>query len=290
MTIRVFVDSTADIPADLMKKYDIQMISLKVNVEGKEYLDKIEIEASELHRMMEEDDVDVKTSQASPMEYKDRFEECAKAGEDCIFVSLTHTASGNFSTSSMVARELKEEYPDFKIEVINSLSSGPATGMVAVQVAKQIEAGKSFEEVVEAANYCAEHTETLIVLEELKWLIKGGRMSKTAGLLGTVMNIKPVIDLVDGAITPIQKVRGTNKAIKNMVELVEERIGDKKDQKVMLAYGSNKESMEKTKALLENKVGLTNVEPIFIGAALSVHMGPRGLGVIFLNKDAEGML
>ena len=220
---KIIVDSTCDLPDELMKKYDIKTLPLIVSLNGKEFLDKVSIKVDDVYEAMRKG-IWPKTSQPNPLDAYNLFKDCIEKGEDFIFLSFSSKLSGTYQTVYGVVEDLKRQYKGIKMELIDTKSGSLATGLIALQASKLLEAGRSFESVINTIRKMIEHIEHVFTITDLNWLIKGGRISKSQGIIGSMLDIKPILHVNDGIMEVIQKVRGKKKALKTVMDIVEKRI------------------------------------------------------------------
>jgi DegV family protein with EDD domain len=147
--------------------------------------------------------------------------------------------------------------------------------------------GKSYEEIIKSIKFNAQHMEHIFTVDDLEYLYRGGRVSKTAAFVGGVLNVKPILHVKDGKLIPIDKVRGRQKAMKRMIELVKERGVDLQNQLIGINHGDDLEGANKLKGMLEVEFGCKDFLVSCIGCAVGAHSGPGTLSVFFLNKLEE---
>ncbi|SHI73686.1 DegV family protein [Lutispora thermophila] len=286
---RIIVDSTCDLPDELMESYGISMLPLTVSIDGKEYFDKVDIKVDEVYESMRKG-ICPKTSQPNPSNAYSLFQECISKGEDFIFLSFSSKLSGTYQTICSIVEELKEKYNNIKMEVIDTKSGSLATGLIALQASKLVKAGKSFENVIDAVKNMILHIEHVFTITDLSWLIKGGRISKTEGIIGNMLSIKPILHVNDGVMEVIQKVRGKKKALKELLDIVEERMSKFPDQIIGISHADDIDTAKELQAMLQSRMGEAKVIVSKIGSVLGSHLGIGGVGVFFFNDKIESYI
>jgi len=174
-----------------------------------------------------------------------------------------------------------------KMKVIDSKSGSTAIGLMALQAAKLARAGIGFDKVVEQMCELAEHAEHIFILTDLSRLIKGGRLSKTEGMIGNILNIKPILHMKDGAVEFMEKVRGKKKALLTIADIMEERIKDFPDQIIGISHAGDLDIAYELKNIITQRMGERDIIMSKIGAALVSHLGTGGVGVFFFNKETD---
>ncbi len=287
--IRFIVDSTCDLPNDVMEKYSIQMIPLHVLLDGIDYRDKLEITPEEIFSAMQKGMVP-KTSQAGPEDVVKTFQSCCDRGEDFVYLSISAALSGTYQLAKVILDDFKQKYPHLRMQVINSKSGSVAIGLIALQAVKMIEAGYAFDDVTAHIVTLADHVEHVFTIADISWLVKGGRISKLQGMLGSILDVKPILEVRNGLIQVIKKARGNQKAIAMMVDTLVERITSFPNQIIGIAHTDNLPAVEKLKHLLNEKIGANDFLVCKIGSVLGSHLGIGGLGLFFFNQQPEPYL
>ncbi|WP_058486759.1 DegV family protein [Defluviitalea phaphyphila] len=236
MSIKIITDSAADLPREIIDKYNIRVIPIYVFLNGKEFLDGETLKADTLYKDMRNGKI-YKTAQITPETFKKVFIEYAKNDEECIYIAFSSGLSGTYQASIIAKEEVLEEYPNFKLDIIDTKCASLGFGLVVYRAALMLEQGKSRKEIVEAIKFYSEHTEHIFTVDNLEYLYRGGRVSKTSAFIGGVLNIKPILDVEDGRLVPIEKVRGRKKALKQLVEMAQERGINLKHQIIGISHG-----------------------------------------------------
>lgn len=283
--IKLLVDSMCDLPKAYLKHPHLDMVSLNVIIEGTAYRDKREIGLDEMNKYMEQGTVPT-TSQVNPGDFMEYFESCAKNGEACLYLSFSSKLSGSNETARLILKEVKEKYPDFKCEIIDSQHSGGSIALIAVELLKLIDQGQDLDYLVKAAEKLIPHAHFYFSIEDLNWLYMGGRVSKGTAVVGGFLKIHPIVSVEDGELKIIGKSRGNKKAQKTVLEKVEENIAGYLDQEVGIAFNGSMKPVEEYEAALR-LMGVNKIEPVPIGCVLAAHLGTQGTGIYFLDTSPE---
>ena len=281
MTVKVVVDSTSDIPAQLAKEWDITIVPTYVVFGGKSYRDRLDISEDEVYTKLDHDSVFPTTSVPSPQDFADVYNKLADETDEIISIHLTSKESGVYN-SALLGRELVKK--KCHIEVIDSLTVAMSCGILAIAAAKEAKAGASLEKVAEVVRESIPRMHLLMVLDTLKYVVRGGRVSKGYGLLGSVLRIKPLLTMRDGKLMLAGVARTRAKAIKRLYDFVE---GFPQVSEVAVSYTTSKEEAE---ALAEQiKANFPDIPLYFtrVGPVLGTHAGPGAMGVAVRETGSE---
>ncbi len=284
--IRFIVDSTCDLPGDMMEKYGILMIPLHVLLNGNDYRDKVEIEPEQIYEAMRRGQVP-KTSQVGPEDVYQTFQGCIDRGEDFIYLAFSSGLSGTYQLSKVILEEFRQKYPGLRMQIVDSKAGSVAIGLMALQAVQMIEAGCGFDDVVKHLAFMAEHVQLIFTIADIGWLVKGGRLSRIQGVLGSILEIKPILEVKNGLIEVFKKARGSQKALSMMADTLIERVAAFPEQIIGISHSDNLPGVEKLKKLLEDKLGATNFIISKIGSVLGTHLGIGALGLFFFNQRPE---
>lgn len=280
--MKLIVDSCTDIPFKDIEKMNAYPIPLKVNVDGTEYLDQLEISSKEVSEAVSKG-IRPLTSQVNPDRFAEVFHEVLKEDKEIIYLGFSSGLSGTYQ-SSVIARDMVlEEFPDADITVIDSLSASYGYGLLAERAAQYINDGLSKEEVLKNIEQDKNTIRHLFTVNDLDYLAKGGRLSKGQAFLGSLLNIKPLLHVEDGKLVPIEKYRGMKRIYKRMTELMNEEGAE------VEAVITHSDAMDlaldlKKQILKDTKV--TDVRIFDIGPTILSHTG-NGTVALFYFKRGE---
>ncbi|AUB63968.1 DegV family protein [Bacillus thuringiensis] len=283
MGVKIITDSAADLPVELLQAYDIDLIPLRVYDEAEtEYLDGVTLESVTLLQKMREGAV-YRTSLPSLETFQEKFVSYAKEGNPCIYLAFSSELSGTYQSSVVIKEEVKETYVDLDLEIIDTKCASLGQGLVVLEAAKMAKDGASKEDILNRVAFLMNHMEHIFTVADLQYLVRGGRLSKVAGFIGGLLNIKPILNVEEGKLVPLEKVRGKKKVLSRIVDIMEERGKDLKGQTIGMTHGDDLETAEALKALITERFGCEVFIVNTIGAAIGAHTGPGVITLFFLN-------
>lgn len=209
------------------------------------------------------------------------FGTLAKDGEEGFYIAFSSELSGTYGTAMMASEQIREEYPDLKLTVLDTKAASLGYGMLVKEAVKLRSQGHPLKEIIERVRFMADHMESLFTVEDLDYMAKGGRISKGSAFVGGLLNIKPLLHVENGKLVPIEKLRGRKKVIKRIVELMEERGEQLEKQIISISHGDDEEFANMMKEAIEEQFHPKNVEIYMIGSVIAAHTGPGTLAVFF---------
>lgn len=284
MALKLITDSATDLPKWVIDKYKLHVIPTPVVIEEKDYFDGETIFPEEFYQILRSG-TDIKTYHVSQYMFETNFEPYAKAGDEVIYFCFSTGIAGTFQAASLAKGVLLETYPDFDLTIMDSKCASLGFGVCVYIALLMQEKGASKQEIIDAARFHFDHMEHIITVETLEYLYKGGRLSRTAMFAGSLLDIKPIIEITDeGALQAFEKIRGRNKSIKRVIELVGERGKDLNHQVIGIAHGDCLETAEAIRDELSERYGCKTFLINFVGCAIGAHTGAGIIGVVFLNE------
>nr|WP_154983134.1 DegV family protein [Paenibacillus xylanexedens] len=278
--VAIVTDSTADIPEELVRKYGIHVVPLRVLFGEENYADGVELTSEQFYDKLRQSAVLPTTSQPSPTDFMDVYQRLLDENPDRPIVSI-HLSSGMSGTyqSAMLGKSLLEREAD--LTIIDSKSASYGYGLMVVHAAELAEQGKSVTEIAVAVEAMQQSRKLFFLVDTLEYLQKGGRIGKASAILGTLLNIKPILSIdEEGVIYAVEKVRGHKKAMARIIELFQRDLAGKR---VNLAVGHTADppSAEACAEQLRGHFTLNEVIYTNIGAVIGSHVGP-GVIAIFM--------
>ncbi|MDZ5713024.1 DegV family protein [Jeotgalibacillus haloalkalitolerans] len=285
MNIQLIADSASDLPGEFFTEHNITLLPLHVHIGDEEYEDIVTIKSKDVFDSIRNGG-HPKTSQASPKKMEEVFTDLAKSGKKGLYIAFSSELSGTYQTAVMIRDQVKEEYPELDLTILDTKCASLGYGLVVVKAAHMLAEGASFEQIEDEVKFQYEHMEHLFTVEDLDYLAKGGRVSKASAFIGGLLNIKPLLHVEDGKLVPLEKLRGKKKLLKRIIEVMRER-GDQLDQQMIgISHGDDEALAEEMKTMIENEFGTTSFFTGMIGSAVGAHAGPGTLAIFFLNKKS----
>ena len=279
--LKIVTDSASDLPEEIVNRYGLHVIPTPVVIDDVDYLDGKTIKTKEFYKILDDTSRNVRTYHINPAMFEDAFRPYAERGDSVLYLCFSTGIAGTFNAANLAKEELQEEYPDFKITIIDTKCASMGFGLAVEKVLRMQANGAPKELIIEAAQYFCSHMEHIVTVETLEYLYKGGRLSKTSAVLGGVLDLKPIIEInQDGALVATEKIRGRHKSLKRCVELVGEQI-------ISVVHGNDPETCEKVCAMLEEKYHCHDIIRSWVGCAIGAHTGPGIIGIVFLNASEE---
>lgn len=270
----ITVNSTVDTGKEWLEERNVPVIPLKYTIDGQEYTDMYGLSDKDFFQKLREGKMSV-TSQINPEEAKEMLEPYVKEGKDVLHLAFSSALSGTCNSMKIAAEELQEEYPEAKVIVVDTLCACMGEAMLLYYALKQKEAGKTIEEVAQWAEENKLHVCHNVTVDDLFHLHRGGRVSKTAAVLGTMVKVKPIIHMDDnGALQVIGKERGRKKSLHKIVDMAVERSEGWDNEIIMITHGDCLEDAEYVAKLVREKMGVENVFIHNIGTVIGSHTGP----------------
>ncbi|GIN37929.1 DegV family protein [Heyndrickxia oleronia] len=282
MGVKIFADSASDMPLSFFQENQVKLIPLRVYIDETEYEDLQTINPKQVFKEIRAGKMP-KTSQPTPQAFQEVFTELAKSNQSGIYIAFSSALSGTYQTAVMVHEQVKEEYPNLDLTIIDTKCASVGFGLVVKSAAEMAANGASKEEIIEDIHFRSQHMEHLFTVEDLDYLAKGGRLSKASAFLGGLLNIKPLLHVEEGKLIPIEKIRGKKKLLKRILDVMEERGIDLEHQVVGISHGDDEEAALEMKAMIEERFGTKDFYINIIGSAVGSHAGPGTLALFFLN-------
>lgn len=283
MTIKILADSACDLTEEHYNEFNIEMVPLTVHLNNKDYQDSIGISPKTIYHAMREGDT-AKTSQVSPQAFKTIFTSYIEKNQPLVYLAFSSELSGTYQTAKMIEQEIKEENPKAPIHIIDTKCASIGYGLVVLRAAKLAQTGATVEDIIEMASYHAQHMEHIFTVDDLEYLYRGGRVSKTAAFVGTLLRIKPILHVDAGKLIPLEKIRGSKKVLHRMIAIMEERGTDLENQIIGISHGDDLETAQKLAAMIQEKFGPKEIIIEMVGSVIGAHSGPGTIALFFLNK------
>lgn len=284
--VAVLTDSTASIPENLLQELDIHTVAYYIH-RGQEVLrDLVTIQRQEFLNWLATAKVLPTTASPGPGDYLEAYRDLAERGSDeIVSIHMTSKGSGAYQAATVAQSMMKEQRPDLHIEVIDTRNVSLCQGWMAIEAARAALAGLKLEAVVERVKNMIPVTRMIQTADTLKYLYMGGRIGMAQRLVGTLLNIKPLIGMEDGVIVPLGQARSRGQAYQMIVDKVEETVG-KSQVKIAYVHAGAQQEVEKIKRLVESRLNAVESLIAELSPALAVHTGPGTAGLCYTPVPA----
>lgn len=281
----IMTDSTVDLPKEyLIEELQVPYIPLSYIMDGVTYEDMSGLSGKEFFDKIRAGSLPT-TSQVNPEQAKKALEPYVKEEKDILFIGFSSALSGTFNSIRMAAEELMEEYPERKIITVDSLCACLGEGLLVYKAVQLKRAGKSLEEVAKWTEENKLHICHNVAIDDLNHLHRGGRVSKTAAIMGTMIQIKPIIHMNDnGELQVIGKQRGRKKALQHIVNMAVEQSKGWENDIIMITHGDCEEDAQYVAKLVREKMGIENILINCIGSVIVSHTGSGVVAVFCMGE------
>lgn len=273
--IKVISDSLSDIPKELIEKYDIGIVPLTIRLDEVDYKDGVDITTEEFYKKLRLSKEMPKTSQATYIQFKETFEKYIEEGKSILYISGSSKATGTYQSALMAKNDIEGD-----ITVFDSLNLCYGCGAQVIKACEILEEGSSIQDLITTLEVMRESLYVVFAVDTLEYLRKGGRISTAKAVVGSVLSIKPLIHIKDGALENVAQVRGKKHVIAKIIELIKENCGDDlSNKRFAIADGDNKVDVVKLREAVQKEFNPKEIVEIEVGPTIGSHAGPGTIGV-----------
>lgn len=277
--IHIVTDSTCDLTREELLKHDIKVVPLTIQINGKTYVDGVDIEPESFMELMKSSPELPKSSQPAPGKFKELYDELGKNGDQIISIHMTGSMSGTVDSARQAA-----ELTDSDVTVIDSRYIAIGLAIQIREAIKLRDEGASVEQIVARLDEVRQNTRLFVVVDTLENLIKGGRIGKGTGMIGSLLNIKPIATLDDGAYTPVSKARSHKQVVNYLFKQFKEDTEGKTVKSVGISHANGLTNYGNPLKQLIESTGFNEVEIKFTSPIISTHTGPGAIGFIYFAE------
>ena len=287
---KIITDSTADLPVEYLREHNVGCMPISYIVDGVTYGRDRELDWKEFYSMMRNDGKMPTTSQINPVEAKEYFEEFIKTDKEILHLAFSSGLSGTYGNLCIAADEVMEEHPDCRIIVVDSLCASMGEGLFVHKAVKMRDEGKTIEETADWLRTNVQNFVHVFTVDDLFHLYRGGRVSKTAAVIGTMAGIKPKLHVdSEGHLIVIGKIRGRKKSLNALVDYMEEKMGsylsENRQDYVFISHGDALEDAEYVRDQIKERFGISNFLINHIGPTVGAHSGPGTIALFFMGES-----
>jgi DegV family protein with EDD domain len=284
----IVTDSTSDVPQHIVEQYGIRVMPLQFTIGGKNYYDypdQRELPLKDFYQMIREGERSV-TGLVNVDAFVNVYTEILESGKDVLYVGFSHELSGTYQSGVVAAEEVREQFPEGKIITVDTLAAAMGEGLLVYYAALKKEAGASLEEVAQWLEENKLHLVHWFTVDDLQHLRRGGRLSATSAIVGGVLNIKPILHIVnEGKLVPFSKARGKKQMMKELVNLTKERCQHPDSQYIFVSHSDAQEDAQVLAGMLQKELPDQKVEISNIGPVIGSHTGCGTLAIFFLGTE-----
>ena len=286
----IFTDSSCDLPIEMVDQYNVKVLQLEVTINGGDPVYNKDVEPKAFYKQLREGAM-AKTNAVTPGYIEDHMRETLKQGKDILYLGFTSALSVTYNNAAMIIGELQEEFPERKIMSIDTLAASAGQGMLVHYAALKREEGLSMEEIYEEVLAIRDKLHHHFTVDDLFFLKRGGRISATTAVAGSILNIKPILHVSkEGKLENVGKVRGRKVALKELVSKMKASSDMDAWEYVFISHGDSMEDAEYVKALIEKEYPNAKVTITYVGPVIGAHAGPGVIALFYLGKTEKGTI
>ena len=285
----IVTDSCCDLPYTYIKENHIEVLAITVNMNEKDMKDNL-AETGEYETFYKQiaEGAMPKTSQINVYEFKEVFMKHVKQGNQVLYIGFSAALSGCVNSARMAAEEIKKDMRDASITVVDSACASMGQGLLVYNVVEQLKRGKSLEELLAYIEENKQKVNHWFTVTDLNHLFRGGRVSRTAATLGSILQIKPILTVdEEGKLIAKEKAKGRKKSLKILVEKIKERSVSPEEQTVFISHAAVLEEAQQMKQAIMESCSVKDVWINEMGAAVGSHVGPGALAVFFMGDTRQ---
>jgi DegV family protein with EDD domain len=281
--VAIITDTLGCIPEEALKRYNIHEVPVKIVFDNKVYQDRVDLTADEFYKMLGKAKNLPTTSAPSPAHFLNAYREMSKGATRILCITISSKLSGTFNSAKVAADMAKETLSGITVEVLDSQVAAAAEGFVVLAAAKTAAAGQKMDDVIKAAKNVMSSVHLMVVVDTLKYLVKGGRVPKVAGWAGSLLNIKPIIMLRNGEAHPVARARTQVAAIKQVMEMSKKMIVKSLPLHMAVIHAAEPEKAEELKNQISSSFDCAELMITDFTPVIGAHTGPGVIGVAFYN-------
>lgn len=286
---KIISDSTCDLPNELIKKYDISIAPLKITIDNKTYLDRVDISPDEFFSMIEGLKTPAKTAAPSPMVFLKLMEEALiKGNKEILVITMSSGTSACYQSATVAANIFLEEHDneDIRIKVVDSISMSHGSGYLILKIAKLRANGMTYDDALEFCETFKKQIKHFLSVDDLDHLIRSGRLTNVSAVIGKILKIKPIMSMRNTKGAIVAKKRGRVGVLRHYIESFKQRVDMDLTSFIIIGYTSDKAYAENLKNKFINEVNFDGKIYIMqMGVSVGVHVGLGGLSLYFMEKE-----
>ncbi|GAB6168009.1 DegV family protein [Clostridium carnis] len=275
--IKIVTDSCLDLPKEIIEKNNIEILPVLINFGEKSYIDIEEITLEKMQEKIEKENILPTTAQITPVRFEECFKRNLEEGYKVIVILMSSNMSGTYQSACIAKNMIESE----DITIIDTMAISSAQGLLVLKACELRDAGSSVKEISDELTRMIPKMKLSVAFESLDNLVKGGRVSKTAGAIGAALGLRIILEIKDGIMAVKDKVRGNKKALKKIISDYEALNPDKDELVALIEYKSPELYNGLKEYLIENNIRHIDTT---VGCAVGIHSGPKVGGLFFVSK------
>lgn len=282
----IFTDTSADLPEQYIRDNQLGLLSLSFTIGGETYLcSDMKMTEREFYAKMRAGEA-VTTIQVNPDQAEQKFEQVLREDKDILYLAFSSALSGSCNSGAMAARELQQRYPQAKIIVVDTLCASLGEGLLVHKAVQMKQQGLTLEEIARWAEANKLHVCHRFTVDDLNHLHRGGRVSKTTAVVGTLLGIKPVLHVSnEGKLVPTGKVRGRKQSLISLVDSMAKTMGSYENDTVFISHGDCVEDANFVADLIRERLKVRNFLIHFVDPTIGAHSGPGTVALFFMGEE-----
>ena len=285
---QIITDTNSDLPKAYVLEKKLLQVPQYTLLEGVTYEGAEGIDPADFYNKMKAG-VEPQSQAINPAVTEEKFREALDAGKDVLYISFASTLSGSYNTAAMTAQNLSEEYPDAKIITVDTLAASLAEGLLVMKAVELQEQGKTIEETAQWLEDNKLHVVITLTVDDLHHLQRGGRVSKTTAIVGSIINIKPLLKVsAEGKLEPAGSIRGRKKSLATLISQMESKMTDEwkpLNTTVAIAHGNCPDEAKALADTIKEKFGIENIIINDINPSIGVHAGPGAILITYFGDE-----
>lgn len=285
----LLVDSSCDLPLEVIEKSKVETIGLMCHFKGEEYEDDFgkTLKYEEFYEAMRNGERP-STSQINSYRFYEKFKKLTKANKEIVYLAFDSAISGTFNSAEVAKMQVLEEYPEANIKIFDTKCASIGEGIVNYYAWKALQSGKTGEEIIKWAEENCKNMNHWFLVENLFHLKRGGRLSMSKAVVGTLLSIKPIIFVNEnGELVNVTNIRGRKKAIRFLADKLKERGNDFESMVVGISHGDCIKDAEYLKDIIKNELGVREVIINYVGPVIGSHVGPEMISLCFFSNKGR---
>lgn len=288
LKFEIYTDSASDLPKDMIEKFHLHVMQLEVMIDDNPPVLNNQVDIKTFYEQLS-GGINAKTAAVTPGYFEEAMEKTLKEGKDLIYIGASSGISATYNNGVMIIKELQQKYPERKMKYIDTLCASAGEALLVYYAALLRESGSEIEEVYEKISGIKDRIHHQVTVDDLFFLKRGGRISATTAVAGSVLKIKPILNInEEGKIINVAKARGRKGALRDMFARLKESISVEELEYVFISHAACLEDAKKLAELIQDEYHQIKVSIFDIGPVIGAHTGPGGLALCYLGKTIKG--